>query len=86
VRNVTSRTGKLEGKSFVGAPLEFLALRSILRRFNREEMQHSLLILDDVPSASFVNALDVGCKILITTDNIDIMNDCRKVYKSVKVI
>ncbi len=58
----------------------------ILRcRFKNEELEDSLLVLDDVSSDSVVEAFDIGCKILITTDDKSIMNKTSNGVHYVKV-
>lgn len=55
-------------------------------RLRKSESEGCLLVLDDVPSSSFIDALDIGCKILVTTDKKDIMDGTDKTVHQVKVM
>lgn len=54
-------------------------------RLTNAELEDCLLILDDVSSSSIIQALDVGCRILVTTDDTAIMNKTNKKVCFVKV-
>ena len=46
-----------------------------LCRWKQKQLTDGLLILDDVCSNKIVKFLDIGCKILITTNDMSIMDD-----------
>ncbi|XP_026822292.1 apoptotic protease-activating factor 1-like [Rhopalosiphum maidis] len=54
--------------------IDYEATRKKIRRLWKEKQLTGLLILDDVCSNEVVKFLDIGCKILITTNDISIMD------------
>lgn len=46
-----------------------------LCRWKKKQLTSGLLILDDVCNMKIVKSLDIGCKILITTNDVSIMDD-----------
>jgi len=49
------------------------ATERLRRYFTSDTLREGLLILDDVYSAEIIEAFDVGCKILVTTKDIQVM-------------
>ncbi|VVC32819.1 Hypothetical protein CINCED_3A002930 [Cinara cedri] len=55
--------------------IDYEATRKTLRNLWKQKKINGLLVLDDVSSSQIVKYLDIGCKILITTHDISIMDD-----------
>ncbi|XP_066999982.2 apoptotic protease-activating factor 1 [Anabrus simplex] len=61
------------------------AKNALILCFLHEALREGLLILDDVTSPKLIEAFDVGCKILVTTKDLDVMKNVRGREKLIKV-
>jgi hypothetical protein len=61
------------------------ARESLRRYFISDALREGLLILDDVSSPEVIEAFDVGCKILVTTKDSQVMNSVEGRHHLIKV-
>jgi len=61
------------------------AKERLRRYFTSDTLREGLLILDDVSSAEIIEAFDVGCKILVTTKDSEVMRTVQGRYHIIKV-
>jgi hypothetical protein len=61
------------------------ATERLRRYFKTEALREGLLILDDVSSPEVIAAFDVGCKILVTTNDSEVMHGVQGSYHLIKV-
>lgn len=61
------------------------ATERLRRYFTSDTLREGLLILDDVSSAKVIEAFDVGCKILVTTKDSEVMQSVQGRYHIIKV-
>ncbi|PSN50315.1 hypothetical protein C0J52_10119 [Blattella germanica] len=61
------------------------ATESLRRYFTSFALRDGLLILDDVPSSDFIDAFDIGCKILVTTKDREVMRTVEGRYNLITI-
>ena len=61
------------------------ATKRLRQYFTSETLREGLLILDDVSSSKIIEAFDVGCKILVTTKDITVMQSVQGRSHIIKV-
>lgn len=61
------------------------ATERLRRYFASDTLREGLLILDDVSSAKVIEAFDVGCKILVTTKDSEVMQSVQGRYHIIKI-
>ena len=61
------------------------ARASLQRYFITDILRQGLLILDDVKSVELIQAFDIGCKILVTTKDSEVMKSVEGRHKLVQV-
>ncbi|XP_065223412.1 apoptotic protease-activating factor 1 isoform X2 [Planococcus citri] len=54
--------------------------RKLRDKLSESDFEECLLVLDDVPSSNFIECLNIGCKILVTTDNENIMDSVKATH------
>lgn len=54
-------------------------------RYETSDFKEGLIVLDDVNSAQVVEALNIGCKTLVTTLDQNVMNNLGDRYIPIKV-
>jgi len=69
-----SRLSEVESDQWDQTSINITVAKERLRRyFTSNNLHEGLLILDDVSSAEIIEAFDVGCKILVTTKDSEVM-------------
>jgi len=61
------------------------ATERLRRHFTSDTLREGLLILDDVSSPEVIEAFDVGCKILVTTKDTEVMQSVQGRSHIIKV-
>uniref|UniRef100_A0A1B6E0E3 CARD domain-containing protein n=1 Tax=Clastoptera arizonana TaxID=38151 RepID=A0A1B6E0E3_9HEMI len=61
------------------------AQAQLRKSFRESNLKHSLIILDDVGSRDVIEAFDIGCKVLVTTNDEDVMIHRESVTTIIKV-
>ncbi|XP_049805088.1 apoptotic protease-activating factor 1-like [Schistocerca nitens] len=81
-------TGRLFPDEFQRQELMNLTwFRETLKRYYTDkDLREGLLILDDVASSDVIDAFDIGCKILVTTKDLEVMRKVRgRISKTIKL-
>jgi hypothetical protein len=61
------------------------ATERLRRCFTTAALREGLLILDDVSSPEVITAFDIGCKILVTTNDSEVMRSVQGRYHLIRV-
>lgn len=81
-----SHHSEVESERWVQTSTSISGATDRLRRyFTTEAVREGLLILDDVSSPEVIAAFDVGCKILVTTNDSEVMRSVQGRYHLIKV-